>query len=152
MAEILCVTDNKNFLELLTDGLKDFGIPVFGSTEHHLREDSFQDILVIDYPVFLSAPKRIDFVGPVFVFSNKPSIKQAVECIKGGAREYFDVSQGMNELVSAIRDETSLSTKEKISNYNLDEIIGTSDAITSCLLYTSPSPRDGLLSRMPSSA
>ena len=26
------------------------------------------------------------------------------------------------------------------------------DPITGCLLYTSPSPRDGLLSRMPSSA
>ena len=26
------------------------------------------------------------------------------------------------------------------------------DGYTSCLLYTSPSPRDGLLSRMPSSA
>ena len=29
---------------------------------------------------------------------------------------------------------------------------GTKVWITSCLLYTSPSPRDGLLSRMPSSA
>ena len=27
-----------------------------------------------------------------------------------------------------------------------------SDALPACLLYTSPSPRDGLLSRMPSSA
>ena len=27
-----------------------------------------------------------------------------------------------------------------------------SDELTNCLLYTSPSPRDGLLSRMPSSA
>ena len=26
------------------------------------------------------------------------------------------------------------------------------DPLTACLLYTSPSPRDGLLSRMPSSA
>ena len=26
------------------------------------------------------------------------------------------------------------------------------DTVCSCLLYTSPSPRDGLLSRMPSSA
>ena len=26
------------------------------------------------------------------------------------------------------------------------------EALTTCLLYTSPSPRDGLLSRMPSSA
>ena len=30
-----------------------------------------------------------------------------------------------------------------------DEVIG---VVTRCLLYTSPSPRDGLLSRMPSSA
>ena len=33
------------------------------------------------------------------------------------------------------------------------ELLGVaSDADAACLLYTSPSPRDGLLSRMPSSA
>ena len=32
---------------------------------------------------------------------------------------------------------------------HVDEILGT---LRTCLLYTSPSPRDGLLSRMPSSA
>ena len=32
------------------------------------------------------------------------------------------------------------------------EIFGTPNAELACLLYTSPSPRDGLLSRMPSSA
>ena len=31
-------------------------------------------------------------------------------------------------------------------------IMGDNDKIKICLLYTSPSPRDGLLSRMPSSA
>ena len=36
---------------------------------------------------------------------------------------------------------------EQLSQF-LDEI----EAIKDCLLYTSPSPRDGLLSRMPSSA
>ena len=86
MAEILCITDNKKFLEVLTDELEDFGIPVFGSTGHLIEEHSVHDILVIDHQVFLFAPKRIDFLGPVFVFSSKPSIKQAVECIKGGAR------------------------------------------------------------------
>ena len=30
--------------------------------------------------------------------------------------------------------------------------LGDADAVVRCLLYTSPSPRDGLLSRMPSSA
>ena len=131
MAEIVCVTDNKDFLEVLTDGLKDFGIPVFESNDHHIQGNSATDILVVDHKVFLSAPKRIDFLGPVFVSSNEPSIKQAVECIKGGAREYFDVSQDISELVSAIRDELSLSTKEKISNHNIDEIIGSSEAISS---------------------
>ena len=131
MAEILCITDNKNFLEVLTDKLEDFGIPVFGSSDHLTEGSQVNDILVIDYQVFLTAPKRIDFLGPVFVFSSKPSIKQAVECIRSGAREYFDVSQDITELVSAIRDEMSLSTKEKISSYNIDEIVGTSDAISS---------------------
>ena len=36
-----------------------------------------------------------------------------------------------------------------ISSAELEHVI---DFIYSCLLYTSPSPRDGLLSRMPSSA
>src|SRR5664279_6395626 len=34
----------------------------------------------------------------------------------------------------------------------LDAVIGASPEDSVCLLYTSPSPRDGLLSRMPSSA
>ena len=33
-----------------------------------------------------------------------------------------------------------------------DAIFGVLSSVSSCLLYTSPSPRDGLLSRMPSSA
>ena len=131
MAEILCVTDNQKFLGILTDRLEDFGIPVFNSTDHHADGHSKADIIVIDYQLFLSAPKRIDFLGPVFVFSGEPSIKQAVECIKGGAREYFDVSEDISELVSAIRDEMSLSTKERISSNNIDEIVGTSYAISS---------------------
>ena len=32
------------------------------------------------------------------------------------------------------------------------KVISTEDMVRNCLLYTSPSPRDGLLSRMPSSA
>ena len=40
---------------------------------------------------------------------------------------------------------------DKTSEIFLSEIIG-AQPIKGCLLYTSPSPRDGLLSRMPSSA
>ena len=38
------------------------------------------------------------------------------------------------------------------TNTNFPYITQDSDGYTTCLLYTSPSPRDGLLSRMPSSA
>ena len=34
----------------------------------------------------------------------------------------------------------------------LPRLVGGCEAFAGCLLYTSPSPRDGLLSRMPSSA
>ena len=33
-----------------------------------------------------------------------------------------------------------------------EEVVELADLFDLCLLYTSPSPRDGLLSRMPSSA
>ena len=36
--------------------------------------------------------------------------------------------------------------------YDLDDLDDLDDLEDICLLYTSPSPRDGLLSRMPSSA
>ena len=39
-----------------------------------------------------------------------------------------------------------------ISNTELKEANARISLIINCLLYTSPSPRDGLLSRMPSSA
>ena len=37
-------------------------------------------------------------------------------------------------------------------NWLFEVYNGTKDIIDACLLYTSPSPRDGLLTRMPSSA
>ena len=39
-----------------------------------------------------------------------------------------------------------------VTNGSLSDFVATSSTVYTCLLYTSPSPRDGLLSRMPSSA
>ena len=39
-------------------------------------------------------------------------------------------------------------SRVKITGRDIDSVFG----LCTCLLYTSPSPRDGLLSRMPSSA
>ena len=51
-------------------------------------------------------------------------------------------------------DAAKLASKKaiEIGNYDLKNSVVASDAFLPCLLYTSPSPRDGLLSRMPSSA
>ena len=54
-------------------------------------------------------------------------------------------------LINDIEDMDSYCKKHCVKKSSFKFLIETSD-IVSCLLYTSPSPRDGLLSRMPSSA
>ena len=56
-------------------------------------------------------------------------------------------------------DEQELRERLTALQYHVTQEAGTEQAFTgetwdnkACLLYTSPSPRDGLLSRMPSSA
>ena len=62
-----------------------------------------------------------------------------------GSKTYF-TSQIINDkLAQALEDNTA--TKDKLEAY-----MGQSGTAMDCLLYTSPSPRDSGLSRMPSSA
>ena len=49
-------------------------------------------------------------------------------------------------------DDMSVAYMSLLSHEDLILTSVTSPKINTCLLYTSPSPRDGLLSRMPSSA
>ena len=51
-------------------------------------------------------------------------------------------------------NQDSLSFQDQLQQFYLDEgVVAVLDrGSDACLLYTSPSPRDGLLSRMPSSA
>ena len=43
-------------------------------------------------------------------------------------------------------------TPQALAELHLGDVVYLDGIIYTCLLYTSPSPRDGLLSRMPSSA
>ena len=59
------------------------------------------------------------------------------------------------EVSSIVVDEDKHSMDLAVSEDQLAQAIGRGGQnirLASCLLYTSPSPRDGLLSRMPSSA
>ena len=59
-----------------------------------------------------------------------------------------DIVNKNENLELELDDNTILSNLFGINDKNLSLI----EQINHCLLYTSPSPRDGLLSRMPSSA
>src|SRR5665647_3873339 len=65
--------------------------------------------------------------------------QKIISCIKRVAGRY-----GVKTIIDIVRG----SKNEKILRLGLDKIT----TYNVCLLYTSPSPRDGLLSRMPSSA
>ena len=54
-----------------------------------------------------------------------------------------------NKMISALMDAIAFANND---NSIKVIVIASKGNIYSCLLYTSPSPRDGLLSRMPSSA
>ena len=54
--------------------------------------------------------------------------------------------------ISGSYHQKSLKESVRISENIFNSVVSTDGIPYSCLLYTSPSPRDGLLSRMPSSA
>ena len=58
-------------------------------------------------------------------------------------------NEPVQEILVQIREEVLSTTKLPMA---IDFLLAEVRHVGTCLLYTSPSPRDGLLSRMPSSA
>ena len=64
-------------------------------------------------------------------------------------------SEGFHDAAVAVVNDGKIcyaTHSERYSKIKHDKHLDITAASTACLLYTSPSPRDGLLSRMPSSA
>ena len=59
-----------------------------------------------------------------------------------------ELKNELREIINHSQDAVKSTLTSEIRDRNNDS----RDVIVTCLLYTSPSPRDGLLSRMPSSA
>ena len=102
--------------------------------------------------------KKLSLTTPVkkiFEAINSHSSESEIRYVGGCLRKILN-----NEKVDDIDLATNLNPSEVIeilkkNNINFYESgieHGTITATIDCLLYTSPSPRDGLLSRMPSSA
>ena len=77
------------------------------------------------------------------------------EYLKSKASYCLDIAKKNGATDASVMIGHSISETVNFRNKNLDESNRSDDlafSIDTCLLYTSPSPRDGLLSRMPSSA
>ena len=102
-----------------------------------------------------------------FIIKDLKTVKDAINAIKimevrgapliGGTAAYglaLAVQENSNsEFIKKSAEELIQSRPTAINlKWAVDRMIKKLSGINSCLLYTSPSPRDGLLSRMPSSA
>ena len=67
----------------------------------------------------------------------------------GMSYETIDWQQNGHVVVATLNRPESLNAINQKMDHELIDML---DRLRNCLLYTSPSPRDGLLSRMPSSA
>ena len=93
---------------------------------------------------------------PINLITAVPSI-ETYENIKKGKysiskleKRYQDASLPNYEIINL--NETKLEKQSWLSKKIIEKVNFHLDKNDHCLLYTSPSPRDGLLSRMPSSA
>ena len=98
---------------------------------------------VIDWSIdAFKKHKLIDYVI-VVVPAGKSLIRKDVICCTGGSSRSLSVYNGLKAAKHL--------SPEKVLIHDVARP-AVSESIITCLLYTSPSPRDGLLSRMPSSA
>ena len=103
-------------------------------------------------------PKRIDIKSVLIIGAGPIVIGQACEFDYSGAQACKALKEEglrvilVNSNPATIMTDPDLADATYIEPINTDIIEKIIKVEKPCLLYTSPSPRDGLLSRMPSSA
>ena len=97
------------------------------------------------YPSLRAIPESVE---TVFIRIPGARVVEAVkECVDHGVKTAVIHSAGMGE-----SGQEGRSRQEEIKKLAGEKGLRLCGPNSACLLYTSPSPRDGLLSRMPSSA
>ena len=77
-------------------------------------------------------------------------IEAALKQMKAGLNQMDQ--QGLAPMIASLENSGALKEGVESLNQGITAADAYNEKLKSCLLYTSPSPRDGLLSRMPSSA
>ena len=88
--------------------------------------------------------------------------ERRIQARLGGGQERIDKQHSKGKLTARERldvlldhgsfEEYDMYKTHRCTDFGTDNNHPPGDGVVTCLLYTSPSPRDGLLSRMPSSA
>ena len=105
-----------------------------------------------DTPIMILSDPLSNKVLPIWIWTIEAvSIAYAQEGVLHERPQTHDLIIDVIESLNAVLKEVSISNiKDK--TYYADLILTTINGDISCLLYTSPSPRDRTRSRMPSSA
>ena len=98
--------------------------------------------IMLRRPVKFIADRQESFVTDIHARDHRVSARMALD--KGGKITAID----MEDLTGI----GPYSVYPRTSGIEANQIVNLTGGPYTCLLYTSPSPRDGLLSRMPSSA
>ena len=114
---------------------------IVGVNKYELEEEDMIQYLEVDNNKVRN--QQIERINKLKAKRNSEKVKKALDKLRNAAK-----NKNKNLLALAIDAAKERATLEEISE-SLEEIYG---RYQSCLLYTSPSPRDATLSRMPSSA
>ena len=159
----MCIRDSNNidFLALDRDLEAVNNSPDSHNVEHYnfsnikefLENNSIKSISGIFYDFGVSS-HQIDSPHRGFSFQHDSVLDMRMDTSQELSAEEIINNYSYEELLRIFYDYGEESNSKKIAEtiINNRPIQTTNELVSVCLLYTSPSPRDGLLSRMPSSA
>src|SRR5665647_1453037 len=162
--KIMIVDNEMEIIQLMRLYLSREGYNVVWATDStkaiSLLQEELPDLILLD--IVMPGLSGIDLCGQIRNFSSAPII--FVSCKSDEMDKVLGLSIGGDDYITKPFSPAELVARVKahLRRKNLSEVSGkpheSSQQVSygvlsiDCLLYTSPSPRDGLLSRMPSSA
>ena len=143
LGALLSTSNNNN---INNNGIQKINISQITPNPSQPRKN-FKDI---ELKELSSSIKNQGLIQPIIV---KPLSDNQFQIIAGERRWRACQLNGMHEVDCVIKDLDNNNILEAALIENIQrENLNVIEEANACLLYTSPSPRDGLLSRMPSSA
>ena len=146
--------DLKDRVAIVTGGAQGFG---FSITQRFIKSGAKVIIWDIDKKTAEEAVTKINSENCIYQIVDVKNFDQIIKSITEVAKKFNKIDIFINNAgitgSNATIAEYPVKEWKKVIDLNLNAVFYCCKAVVPyCLLYTSPSPRDRLLSRMPSSA